>query len=227
MSFGGLRRVSPDGTALAAADRGRGASPVAFNRDRFTTPHRETPISEAPLAIAPMPEPADVPAPALPEWEMVADTDEVWTARGGWLHDSILRTQLDKWPDFLRSVEGSRALGQSHEGRGQARFADYSTHNTIMSFRLCAWARVAPRRESVSVLDWGRRARTLLLLCTRRAFPRREAGLRRQGFSGILRGRPKAVARCKIRLRRNGKRFSRFLRFRVCQQLGALHARSL
>jgi putative methyltransferase (TIGR04325 family) len=69
------------------------------------------------------------------------------------VHDSILRTQLDKWPDFLRSVEGSMALGQSHEAAAGA-VADYSTHNTIMSFGY-ALGRVAARRESVSVLDWG------------------------------------------------------------------------
>jgi len=89
----------------------------------------------------------------LPEWEMVADTDEVWTAHDGWVHGSILGTQLSKWPDFLRSVEGSRALGQSHEAVAGAA-ADYATHNTIMSFGY-ALGLVAGGRQSVSVLDWG------------------------------------------------------------------------
>jgi putative methyltransferase (TIGR04325 family) len=77
----------------------------------------------------------------LPEWEMVADTEEVWTAHEGWMHDSILKTQLSKWQDFLRSVEGPRA-------------PDYATHNTIMSFGYVL-GRVAERRATASVLDWG------------------------------------------------------------------------
>jgi putative methyltransferase (TIGR04325 family) len=84
---------------------------------------------------------------------MVADTDEVWTAHEGWMHDSILTTQLSKWQDFLRSVEGPRALGQSHEASAGAEL-DYATHNTIMSFGY-ALGRVAERRAAASVLDWG------------------------------------------------------------------------
>ena len=67
--------------------------------------------------------------------------------------NSILRTQLNKWPDFLRSVEESKALGQSHEAAAGAA-PDYATHNTIMSFGY-ALGRVAERREAASILDWG------------------------------------------------------------------------
>jgi putative methyltransferase (TIGR04325 family) len=90
---------------------------------------------------------------ASPEWEMVPDTEEVWTAHEGWTHDSILKTQLSKWQDFLRSVEGPRALGQSHEASAGAEL-DYATHNTIMSFGYVL-GRVAERRVAASVLDWG------------------------------------------------------------------------
>jgi putative methyltransferase (TIGR04325 family) len=106
-----------------------------------------------PPAASPTPrEPVAGPSPS-PEWEMVADTDEVWTAHEGWMHDSILTTQLSKWQDFLRSVEGPRALGQSHEASAGAEL-DYATHNTIMSFGY-ALGRVAERRAAASVLDWG------------------------------------------------------------------------
>jgi putative methyltransferase (TIGR04325 family) len=84
---------------------------------------------------------------------MVADTEEVWTAHEGWMHDSILKTQLSKWQDFLRSVEGPRALGQPHEASAGAA-PDYATHNTIMSFGYVL-GRVAERRATASVLDWG------------------------------------------------------------------------
>lgn len=84
---------------------------------------------------------------------MVADTDAVWSSHEGWAHDSILRTQLNKWPDFLRSVEGVRALGQSHEASAGVP-QDFATHNTIMSFAY-ALARAAGSRKTLSVLDWG------------------------------------------------------------------------
>ncbi len=130
--------------------RWRSPAPVA------APPPAEAPVAGEPLAAdaaPPAPDPVEVRPPEPPEWEMVADADEAWTADGGWIHDSILRTQLDKWPDFLHSVEGSRALGQSHEAAAGSP-ADYATHNTIMSFGYVL-GRVAQQRESVSVLDWG------------------------------------------------------------------------
>lgn len=117
---------------------------------RINVPHAEPPQADASVTL--QVDPGALPS-APPEWEMVADTDEVWAAHGGWVHASILRTQLGKWPDFLRSVEGSKALGQSHEAAAGTA-PDYSTHNTIMSFGY-ALGRVADRREAVSVLDWG------------------------------------------------------------------------
>jgi putative methyltransferase (TIGR04325 family) len=87
------------------------------------------------------------------EWEIVPDTQAVWSSGEGWGHESILQAQLDKWPDFLRSVEGPRALGQSHEAAAGAE-ADYRTHNTIMSFGY-ALSRAAEGRQTLSVLDWG------------------------------------------------------------------------
>lgn len=110
---------------------------------------------DAPVANVDLPASSDANGSVTPppEWEMVADTADVWTAHDGWLHGSILQMQLDKWPDFLRSVEGTKALGQSHEAAAGTA-ANYSTHNTIMSFGY-ALGRVAERRESACVLDWG------------------------------------------------------------------------
>jgi putative methyltransferase (TIGR04325 family) len=89
----------------------------------------------------------------LPEWEMVADADEIWESGDGWRHDSIVRTQLDKWPQFLSSFEQARVLGQSHEASRDA-VPDCATHNTIMSFGY-ALGRVAQGQNAISVLDWG------------------------------------------------------------------------
>jgi putative methyltransferase (TIGR04325 family) len=84
---------------------------------------------------------------------MVPESDEAWTTHSGWSHQSIVQTQVSKWPDFLRSVEPPQPLGQSHEGPpGQP--ADFATHNTIMSFGY-ALGRVAAGRTRVSILDWG------------------------------------------------------------------------
>lgn len=118
-------------------------------------PPAEAVVAKPSVAEDPLPVvvPVEVNTQQPPEWEMVPDTDEVWAAHGGWTHDSILRTQLEKWPDFLRSVEAARPLGQSHEAAAGTP-PDYFTHNTIMSFGY-ALGRVAARRETVSVLDWG------------------------------------------------------------------------
>ena len=86
-------------------------------------------------------------------WEMVADADEVWTAHPGWAHESIARTQREKWPGFVRSVDGAQPLGRSHEASADAA-PDVGAHNTIMSFAY-ALGRAALGRRRISVLDWG------------------------------------------------------------------------
>jgi putative methyltransferase (TIGR04325 family) len=128
--------------AVSAVRRLRSSRTVAPSLAQTPTEHASLPVLENSVAV-----------PAPPEWEMVADTDETWTARDGWAHDSILRTQLNKWSDFLHSIEGPKALGQSHEAAAGVA-ADYATHNTIMSFGY-ALGRVAEGQESVSILDWG------------------------------------------------------------------------
>lgn len=90
---------------------------------------------------------------APPSWEMVADDDHIWQAHEGWSHGSIAETQRRKWPEFLASLAGARAVGQSHEATpGSA--PDVGPHNTIMCFAY-ALGRVAADRRRVSVLDWG------------------------------------------------------------------------
>jgi putative methyltransferase (TIGR04325 family) len=118
---------------------------VLFWRSSTNSPHNPHEMSRADVA------PADI--TPLPEWEMVPDSDALWTAKAGWGHQSIVSTQLKKWPSFLRSVGGTSPLGQSHEGPPNA-VADYATHNTIISFGY-ALARAAQGRHEVSVLDWG------------------------------------------------------------------------
>jgi hypothetical protein len=87
-----------------------------------------------------------------PEWEMKPNSDAVWTAHDGWSHQSIVETQLKKWPAFLRSIEGTRPLGQPHEAAADAP-ADYATHNTIMTFGYVL-GRIGQGRKAISILDY-------------------------------------------------------------------------
>jgi putative methyltransferase (TIGR04325 family) len=89
-----------------------------------------------------------------PEWEMVPDSDAVWSVSSGWAHDSIVETQRAKWPVFEADVESVRPLGRSHEASLDAPL-DISTHNTIMTLGYVI-GRVAHGRKTLSVLDWGR-----------------------------------------------------------------------
>jgi putative methyltransferase (TIGR04325 family) len=109
-----------------------------------------------PIATPPQAEPAaetEEAAPAKPEWEMAPDTDAAWTKHEGWSHASIAALQKEKWPSFLASVVGSRALGLSHEAKPDAPIDD-TIHNMIMTFGY-ALGRTAAGRASISVLDWG------------------------------------------------------------------------
>jgi hypothetical protein len=76
---------------------------------------------------------APVDRTVLPEWEMVPDSEELWVGKGGWEHQSIVSTQFEKWQSFLKSIDGTSPLGQSHEGPANGS-ADCATHNTIISF---------------------------------------------------------------------------------------------
>jgi putative methyltransferase (TIGR04325 family) len=88
-----------------------------------------------------------------PEWEAVDDGDTVWTGHKGWSHQSIARTQREKWSVFLESVEGTRPFGWSHEARPDTAI-DINAHNTILTFGYVL-GRAACGNTRVSVLDWG------------------------------------------------------------------------
>jgi putative methyltransferase (TIGR04325 family) len=71
----------------------------------------------------------------------------------GWDAESVLATQLARWPAFVGSVEGSGPFGLSNEAAGPTD-GDYRTHNTVMSFGYVL-ARAAWGRSRLSMLDWG------------------------------------------------------------------------
>jgi putative methyltransferase (TIGR04325 family) len=90
----------------------------------------------------------------VPEYEHVPDG---WVTRDvrvtGWNVESVVRTQLEKWPRFVESARGSGVLGMSHEGADPTA-NDYAGHNTLMAFAYVL-ALAGRCRERLSLLDWG------------------------------------------------------------------------
>lgn len=91
-----------------------------------------------------------------PEWEYVP---EGWPPQGaderirGWGAPAIVRTNREKWPAFMRSVEGAGPLGVAHEATSVTRDLP-GAHNTVMSYgyvlALASWG-----KSALSMLDWG------------------------------------------------------------------------
>jgi putative methyltransferase (TIGR04325 family) len=96
----------------------------------------------------------------MPEWEYVPEGWE--RTRGedatGLAGDAeqLARAYADKWPEFLKAVDGPGPLGIYHEvpaGRPIER-EDPLAQNTVLAWAY-ALARVAGRERALSVLDWG------------------------------------------------------------------------
>jgi putative methyltransferase (TIGR04325 family) len=83
----------------------------------------------------------------------VPETDLI--ATDGWLHPSIVDTQVTKWNGFAESVRRPNALGVAHEAKpGVA--VNVSSHNILMTFGYVLGRAIATRRDQpVRVLDWG------------------------------------------------------------------------
>jgi putative methyltransferase (TIGR04325 family) len=90
---------------------------------------------------------------ANPDWEYLpGGWPEASAASPGWNADSVVQTQLDRWPAFVSSVEAPAPFGLSNESAGGQ--PDYAVHNTIMSFGYVL-ARAAQGRKRLTLLDWG------------------------------------------------------------------------
>lgn len=88
-----------------------------------------------------------------PDWEYLpGGWPQPSSASPGWNADSVVQTQLDRWPAFLRSVEAPQPFGISNEAAGGP--PDYGVHNTIMTFGYVL-ARAAQGRKQLKMLDWG------------------------------------------------------------------------
>jgi len=94
-----------------------------------------------------------------PEWEFVP---EGWARTAtdpsvkGWDVAAVAEAYREKWPRFLRAIEGAHPLGVYHEvAAGDAVTGeDAAAHNMIMSFAYVA-ALSAHNRERLTFLDWG------------------------------------------------------------------------
>lgn len=88
-----------------------------------------------------------------PDWEYLrAGWPDGSKHLRGWNDDSVVSTQLSRWPAFVESVHGASPFGLSHESAVPG--TDYAVHNTVMSFAYVL-ARGAHNRDRLSMLDWG------------------------------------------------------------------------
>jgi putative methyltransferase (TIGR04325 family) len=91
----------------------------------------------------------------LPEWEYV---QEGWARQNdphvqGWNVASILEAYLAKWPEFAKSLGGSRPFDLSPEAIAGAK-PSLSTHNLLMSYAY-ALSLASRQKGALSMLDWG------------------------------------------------------------------------
>jgi putative methyltransferase (TIGR04325 family) len=87
-----------------------------------------------------------------PDWQYLPGGWPDEQSLGGWSNDTVVSTQLARWPEFLESAQAPRPFGLSHEAAGGD--LDYAVHNTVMSFAYVL-ARAAHDRGRLSMLDWG------------------------------------------------------------------------
>lgn len=92
-------------------------------------------------------------APVDSEWEFRPNGWPADPGIQGWDAESIVSTQLARWPGFVHAVEAPAPFGLSNEAVGPTQL-DYGTHNTVMSFGYVL-ARAGQGRSRLSVLDWG------------------------------------------------------------------------
>jgi putative methyltransferase (TIGR04325 family) len=88
-----------------------------------------------------------------PEWEYCPSGWPADATKPGWDSESVVSTQLARWPAFAASAEGPAPFGLSNEAAAPTEH-DYGTHNTIMSFGYVL-GRAAQGQHRLSMLDWG------------------------------------------------------------------------
>lgn len=96
---------------------------------------------------------------ADPEWEYVP---EGWARTAtdpsvkGWDVEAVAAAYREKWPRFLRAIEGARPLGVYHEvvTGEEVTGEDVAAHNLVLTFAYVA-ALAAQGKQRLTFLDWG------------------------------------------------------------------------
>ncbi len=106
--------------------------------------------AESPARVEP---PAPVP-PAPPHWEYVPEGFA--RPAKGWNVAAISAAYREKWPAYLRAIDGTGPLGVNHEMQHAEDIGteDLGAHNTLISFAYVL-ALAARGRDRISLLDWG------------------------------------------------------------------------
>jgi putative methyltransferase (TIGR04325 family) len=92
----------------------------------------------------------------LPEWEYIPEGWAYARSRPqvkGWNVQDVLETYKQKWPRFVKMVQGAGPLGVAHESI-LASSTDIISHNTIMAFGYTL-AVAGRHKDALSMLDWG------------------------------------------------------------------------
>lgn len=96
---------------------------------------------------------------AEPEWEYLP---EGWARAAsdprvkGWDVEDVAAAYREKWPRFLRAIEGARPLGVNHEvAAGEdVTCEDAAAHNLLVTFAYVATL-AAHGKQRLTILDWG------------------------------------------------------------------------
>lgn len=93
---------------------------------------------------------------ARPEWEYIPQGwayAQTHPEVKGWNVQDVLRIYRQKWPQFVRMVQGTGPLGIAHESALTSN-EDVYTHNAVMTFAY-ALGLAARDKDRLSMLDWG------------------------------------------------------------------------
>lgn len=93
------------------------------------------------------------------EFEFVPEGWDAWNTKHDnkcWDDQSVFETQVAYWPDFLRSIEGSRPLDVASRpyGAGRSDLSYIVRHNIIMTYAYCLTL-ASRMKDNISMLDWG------------------------------------------------------------------------
>lgn len=96
---------------------------------------------------------------ADPEWEYVPEGWARTTSDPnvkGWDVEEVAAAYREKWPRFLRAIEGARPLGVSHEVAVGEEITgeDVAAHNLLLTFAYVS-ALAAQGKQQLTFLDWG------------------------------------------------------------------------